>query len=66
MALVEGETWDDYMDEEVYVTTDSGVTGFLAILKDYNDGFVLVEDQDGYQVEMNPEHVYGTWILEDW
>ena len=66
MGLLEGETWDDYINKEVYVTHDNGQTGFLGMVKDYNDIFVMVEDDEGEQFEVEYPYVFGTWILEDW
>jgi len=66
MGLLEGESWDEYMNKEVYVTHDNGQTGFLGKVRDYNDNFVMVENQEGEQFEIKYPHVYGKWVLEDW
>tara|TARA_Y100000310_G_scaffold290130_1_gene317066 strand:+ start:348 stop:548 length:201 start_codon:yes stop_codon:yes gene_type:complete len=66
MGLLENETWDDYMNKEVYITHDDGQTGFLGTVKDYNEIFVMVEDNEGGQFEIEHPYVYGTWVLEDW
>jgi len=66
MGLLENEKWEDYMDEEVYVTANSGMNGFLGTLRDYSHDCVVVEDKNGNDHKLKPEHVYGTWILEDW
>ena len=66
MGLLKGETWDDYINKECYVTKDNGSTGYRGTVRDYNELFILIEDDDGDKHEVNCEHVYGTWILEDW
>jgi len=66
MGLLKNETWDDYINKECYVTEDNGVTGYRGTVRDYNELFVLVESEEGDKNEEKCEHVYGTWILEDW
>ena len=66
MGLLENEKWEDYMDGEVYVTANSGMSGFLATLRDFDHEHVVVEDKNGNEHTLNHEHVYGTWVLEDW
>ena len=66
MGLLEDEKWEDYMDKEVYVTSNSGMSGFLGHLRDYNYTTVTVEDPHGNEHELPHEYVYGTWVLEDW
>jgi hypothetical protein len=68
MGLLNGETWDDYVDKQVYVTTDFGTTGFLAHVVGHNpDGFVMIERDDNKEIHnIEEEYVYGTWVLEDW
>ena len=66
MGLLEGESWDDYMNKEVYVTSTFGESGYKGIVKDYNEFHILVQKEDGDNVEEKHEHVYGTWIIEDW
>ena len=66
MGLLENETWDDYMNKEVYITHDDGQTGFRGTVKDYNEVFVMVEDDEGEQFEIEYPYVFGTWVLEDW
>ena len=58
MGLLENESWDDYMNKEVYITHDDGQTGFRGTVKDYNEVFVMVEDDEGEQFEV--EHPYVT------
>ena len=66
MGLLENETWDDYINKECYVTEDSGSTGYRGVVRDYNESFILVEDDVGVKHEVESKYVYGTWILEDW
>ena len=66
MGLLENESWDDYINKEVYITHDSGETGFRGTVKDYNEVFVMVEDDEGEQFEVEHSYVFGTWVLEDW
>jgi len=66
MGLLKNETWDDYINKECYVTEDNGSTGYMGIVREYSDSFVLVEDDEGDKHEVKSEYVYGTWILEDW
>ena len=66
MGLLNNESWDKYLNKEVYVTKDFGMTGYRGILRDYNDKHVMVEDGDGESREVESEHVYGNWVLEDW
>jgi hypothetical protein len=67
MGLLEGESWDDYMNKEVYVTSTFGESGYKGIVKDYNEFHILVQKEDGETtVEEKHEDVYGTWIIEDW
>ena len=66
MGLLEGESWDDYMNKEVYVTSSFGQSGYKGVVKDYNEYHILIQKQDGETVEEKHEDVYGTWILEDW
>tara|TARA_Y100000310_G_C20356418_1_gene656886 strand:+ start:241 stop:441 length:201 start_codon:yes stop_codon:yes gene_type:complete len=66
MGLLENEHWEDYLNEEVYVTANHGMSGFLGTLVDYNNNQVLVKDNKGTEHELKHEYVYGTWILEDW
>ena len=66
MGLLENESWDDYINKEVYVTHDDGQTGFKGTVKDYNEVFVMVEDDEGEQFEIEHPYVFGTWVLEDW
>ena len=68
MGLLEGETWDDYIGKQVYVTTDNGDTGFLAhVVSHHVDGRLMVEEDDKKEIHViEEEYVYGTWILEDW
>ena len=67
MGLLEGESWDDYMNKEVYVSSTFGESGYKGIVKDYNEFHILVQKEDGETtVEEKHEDVYGTWILEDW
>ena len=66
MGLLENESWDDYMNKEVYITHDDGKTGFRGTVKDYNEVFVMVEDNEGGQFEIEHPYVFGTWVLEDW
>ena len=66
MGLLKNESWDKYLNKEVYVTTDFGMTGYRGILRDYNEKYVMVETSDGESQEIESEHVYGNWVLEDW
>jgi len=66
MGLLEGESWEKYLNKQCYVTEDNGVTGYSGLVRDYNESFVLVEDDEGDKHEVKCEHVYGTWVLEDW
>ena len=66
MGLLEGESWEDYLNKECYVTEDNGTTGYRGIVRDYNESFILIEDKNDYKHEVKPEYVFGTWILEDW
>ena len=66
MGLLKGESWEDYLNKECYVTEDNGTTGYRGIVRDYNESFILIEDKNGYKHEVKPEYVFGTWILEDW
>jgi len=68
MGLLEGETWDDYIGKQVYVTTDNGDTGFLAHVVSHHvdEGLVIQEDETKEYQVIKEEYVYGTWILEDW
>jgi len=67
MGLLEGESWDDYMNKEVYVSSTFGESGYKGIVKDYNEFHILVQKEDGETtVEEKHEDVYGTWIIEDW
>jgi len=68
MGLLEGETWDDYIGKQVYVTTDSGSTGFLAhVVSHHVDGRLMVEEDETKKFHViEEEYVYGTWVLEDW
>lgn len=66
MGLLENETWDDYLNKEVYVTENHGTNGFRGVLLEYSNSSVLVEDENGDKHELKPEYVFGTWILEDW
>ena len=68
MGLLEGETWDDYIGKQVYVTTDNGDTGFLAhVVSHHVDGRLMVEEDDKKEIHViEEEYVYGTWVLEDW
>jgi hypothetical protein len=66
MGLLEGESWDNYMNKEVYITSNFGQSGYKGIMKDYNDSYILIQKEDGETVEEKHEDVYGTWILEDW
>ena len=68
MGLRKGESWDDYIGKNVYVTQDFGETGHLAKVISYNpDGFVLIENTENNEVfNIEEEFVYGRWNLEDW
>ncbi len=66
MGLLENESWDDYLNKEVYVTSNFGRTGYKGTVKDYNEFHILVQKENGDTVEEIHEDVYGTWILEDW
>jgi len=66
MPLLDGETWDDYINKEVYVTSTYGMSGFTAVLLHYDFRNVWVEDNNGNEHKLKHEDVYGTWILEDW
>ena len=66
MGLLENEHWEDYIGEQVYVTATYGMSGFLGTLVDYSSSNVLVKDNNGNEHELPHEHVYGTWVLEDW
>jgi len=68
MGLLEGETWDDYIGKQVYVTTDNGDTGFLGHVISYHvDGRLMVQEDSTEKFHvMEEEYVYGTWVLEDW
>jgi len=66
MGLIKGESWEKYLNKQCYITEDNGTTGYMGIVRDYNESFVLVEDDKGDKHEVKCEHVYGTWVLEDW
>jgi len=67
MSLLKNETWDDYLNKEVYVTADYGSTGFLGILQRWDDDIVVVEEEETGKIHKLPHDiVYGTWILKDW
>jgi hypothetical protein len=66
MGLLEGESWEDYLGVEVFVTSESGKDGFRGVCKDYSDEYVLVQDESGDLHEVEAKWVYGLWILEDW
>ena len=46
MGLLKGESWEDYLNKECYVTEDNGTTGYRGIVRDYNESFILIEDTD--------------------
>jgi hypothetical protein len=66
MGLLKGESWEDYLNKEVYVTANHGVNGFEGVLREYSYNSVLVEDNNGNEHKLKPEYVFGPWILEDW
>ena len=68
MGLLKGETWNDYIGKQVYVTTDEGDTGFLAhVVSHHVDGRLMVQNDSTKEFHvMEEEYVYGTWVLEDW
>ena len=66
MGLLEGESWEDYLNKDCYVTEDNGCSGYMGTVRDYNESFILIEDGGGDKHEVKSEHVFGTWILEDW
>ena len=67
MGLLKGEIWNDYLDEDVYVSSDNGVTGFIGIMERWDNDIVVVKEEDtGEMHELPHDVVYGLWILEDW
>ncbi len=66
MGLLKDESWEDYLNKEVYVTSNHGMSGFMGILKEYSYDSVIVEDNNGNEHTLNKEYIYGPWILEDW
>ena len=66
MGLLENESWENYLNKQCYVTEDNGTTGYRGVVRDYNESFILVEDDVGVKHEVESKYVYGTWILEDW
>ena len=66
MGLLNDESWEDYLNKEVYVTANHGRNGFMGVLREYSYDSVLIEDDDGKEHNLKPEYVFGTWILEDW
>ena len=67
MGLLKGESWDDYVDEDVFVSFGDGKSGFLGILKRWNKNTVIIEHHDtGEEYELPHSVVFGTWMLDGW
>tara|TARA_Y100000034_G_scaffold120330_1_gene163116 strand:- start:269 stop:478 length:210 start_codon:yes stop_codon:yes gene_type:complete len=66
-GLRKGETWDDYIQKEVFVTTDGGETGFSGILLSWNEESLTVRNEDTNEpVSCKHGTVYGEWWLDSW
>lgn len=67
MGLRKNESWDDYINRDVYVSPDYGMTGYIAKFINHQNDKVTVREQETDAIRTIPsENVYGLWILQDW
>jgi hypothetical protein len=67
MGLRRGETWDDYINKEVFVSTDFCETGFDGILIEWDKDKIVVKHKDtGELHECKHGTVFGEWWFDDW